>query len=72
MGKTEVQTLLRRIKSMVEQKSSYNLGTSMTDYTSAGPIENVLYFPVHEGKGAVTAAQIGGDVNVGDLIDLDY
>ena len=72
MGKNEVQTLLRRIKSMVEQKSSYNLGTSMTDYTSTGPVENVLYFPVHEGKGRVETSQIGGDVNVGDLIDLDY
>lgn len=72
MGKNEVQTLLRRIKSMIEQKSSYNLGTSMTDYTSTGPVENVLYFPVHEGKGRVETSQIGGDVNVGDLIDLDY
>ena len=72
MGKNEVQTLLRRIKSMVEQKSSYNLGTSMTDYTSTGPVENILYFPVHEGKGRVETSQIGGDVNVGDLIDLDY
>ena len=72
MGKNEVQVLLRRIKSMIEQKTAYNLGTSMQDYTSPGPIENVLYFPVHEGKGAVTASQIGGDVNVGDLIDLDY
>lgn len=72
MGKNEVQVLLRRIKSMVEQKSSYNLGTSMTDYTNTGPIENILYFPVHEGKGAVSTAQIGGDVNVGDLVDLDY
>ena len=72
MGKTEVQTLLRRIKSMVEQKSAYNLGTSMQDYTNTGPVENVLYFPVHEGKGRVEASQIGGDVNVGDLIDLDY
>lgn len=72
MGKTEVQTLLRRIKAMVEQKSAYNLGTSMQDYTNTGPIENVLYFPVHEGKGRVETSQIGGDVNVGDLIDLDY
>ena len=72
MGKNEVQTLLRRIKSLVEQKSSYNLGTSMTDYTSTGPVENILYFPVHEGKGRVETSQIGGDVNVGDLIDLDY
>lgn len=72
MGKNEVQVLLRRIKTMIEQKTAYNLGTSMQDYTNPGPIENVLYFPVHEGKGRVEASQIGGDVNVGDLVDLDY
>ena len=72
MGKTEVQTLLRRIKGLIEQKSAYNVNRSLQDYMSPGPMENVLYFPVHEGKGAVTAAQIGGDVNVGDLTDLDY
>lgn len=72
MGKTEVQTLLRRIKTLVEQKSAYNLNTSMQDYVNPGPAENILYFPTHDGKGAVSTAQIGGDVDVGDLNDLDY
>ena len=72
MGKNEVQTLLHRIKSLIEQKSAYNVGLSIKDYTSPGPIENVLYFPTHEGKGAVSTDQIGGDVNVGELTDLDY
>ena len=72
MGKTEVQTLLRRIKVMVEQKTAYNVNTSMQDYVNSAPAENILYFPTHDGKGAVTTAQIGGDVEVGDLNDLDY
>ena len=72
MGKTEAQTLLRRIKTMVEQKSAYNLNTSMQDYVNPGPTENILYFPVHNGIGAVSTAQIGGDVEVGNLNDLDY
>jgi len=72
MGKTEVQTLLHRIKSLVEQKTAYNSGLSMKDYVSAGPIENVLYFPTHNGQGAVTTSQIGGDVDQGQLTDLDY
>lgn len=72
MGKTEVQTLLRRIKILVEQKSAYNLNSSLKDYVNPGPAENILYFPTHDGKGAVTTAQIGGDVEVGDLNDLDY
>ena len=72
MGKTEVQTLLRRIKVMVEQKSAYNINTSMQDYVNPSPAENILYFPTHNGVGAVSTAQIGGDVEVGDLNDLDY
>ena len=72
MGKTEVQTLLRRIKTLIEQKTSYNVNSSIQEYTNPGPIENVLYFPTHDGKGQVTTDQIGGDVNVGDLIDLNY
>ena len=72
MGKTEVQTLLRRIKILVEQKSAYNLGNSFKDYVNPGPAENILYFPTHDGKGAVSTAQIGGDVEVGDLNDLNY
>ena len=72
MGKTEAQTLLRRIKTMVEQKSAYSTNTSMQDYVNPAPAENILYFPTHNGVGAVSTAQIGGDVEVGDLNDLDY
>lgn len=72
MGKTQVETLLRRVKTMIEQKTSYNIGTSMQEYPSASPVENILYFPTHDGKGNVTTDQIGGDVDVGELTDLDY
>lgn len=72
MEKTEVRTLLARIKSMIEQKSAIKTDTSIQEYLNPGPIENTIYVPVHEGKGAITTSQIGGDVNVGDLTDLDY
>jgi hypothetical protein len=72
MEKTEVRTLLARIKSMIEQKSAIKTDTSIQEYLNPGPIENTIYVPVHEGKGAITTSQIGGDVNVGDLSDLDY
>jgi len=72
MEKNDVRTLLQRIKAMVEQKSSLNVNNSYENYTNPGPIENVIYVPTHEGKGALTTGQIGGDVNVGDLVDLDY
>jgi len=72
MEKNDVQKLLQRIKQMIEQKSAINVNNSYNDYTNPGPIENVIYIPTHDGKGAITTGQIGGDVNVGDLVDLDY
>lgn len=72
MEKNDVRNLLQRIKQMVEQKSAINIGTSLQEYTNPGPIENVIYMPTHEGIGALTTSQIGGDVEVGDLNDLDY
>jgi len=45
---------------MIEQKSAINVGTSYEDYTNPGPIENIIYVPTHDGKGAITAADIGG------------
>ena len=44
----------------------------MSEYTNPGPVENNVYVPTHDGKGAITTTQVGGDVNVGDLVDLDY
>ena len=35
-------------------------------------IENNIYIPTHEGIGAITTSQIGGDVDVKSLADLDY
>ena len=72
MEKNDVQKLLHRIKQMIEQKSSLSKSISYENYTNPGPVENVIYIPTHDGKGAVTTGQIGGDVNVGDLVDLDY
>lgn len=72
MESSEVKKLLQRIKMMIEQKSAIKQGTSLTEYTNPGPIENTVYMPVHEGKGAINTQQVGGDVDVGDLTDLDY
>ena len=63
---------MNRIKGMIEQKSSINTGKSIQEYTNPGPMENVIYVPTHEGKGAITTSSIGGDVEVGNLDDLDY
>lgn len=72
MEKNDVQKLLHRVKQMIEQRSSLSKNLSYENYTNPGPVENVIYVPTHDGKGALTTGQIGGDVNVGDLVDLDY
>lgn len=72
MEKSQVRNLMNRIKGMIEQKSSINTNASIKEYTNPGPMENVIYVPTHEGKGAITTSSIGGDVEVGNLDDLGY
>ena len=72
MPKERVGPHLQRIKTLVEQKSSINEGTSMSEYTNPGAMENNIYVPTHNGVGAIQTQQIGGDVNIRDIADIDY
>lgn len=72
MEKSQVQQRLTRIKSMIEQKAAIKSGEGMSEYTDPGPVENIIYLPVNGEKGNITQTTIGGDVNVGDLVDLEY
>lgn len=72
MPKEMVGPHLSRIKSLMEQKAAINTNKTMNEYTNPGPVENLLYIPTHGGVGAITTDQVGGDVNVGQLSDLEY
>jgi hypothetical protein len=72
MPKEQVQQTLRRVKGMLEQKSSLNVGNSMTEYNNPGPMENNIYFATHGGQGNITIEAVGGDVDVKNLADLDW
>ena len=72
MPKESVQPLLQRVKALIEQKSAINAGQSMTEYTNPGPVENNIYIPTNDGKGAITTNELGGNTEVGKLADLDY
>lgn len=72
MPKEQIATTLQSVKSMVEQKSAINTGVSMTSYTDPGPIENNVFMATHGGVGSITTTQIGGDVDVKSLVDLEY
>lgn len=71
--KTEVESLLHRVKSLIEQGIAYNkLNGTVSSYNSPGPMENMIYVPTKEGKGAITVQTLGGDVNIKDIADIDY
>lgn len=72
MPKEKVQLQLQKVKQLIEQKTAIKESKSMSEYTDPGPIENNVYVPTHNGIGAITTTQVGGDVDVKSLADLDY
>lgn len=72
MPKEQVQPHLQGVKRLFEQSESIISGKSMSEYTNPGPIENNVYIPTRDGKGAINIQQVGGDVDVKGLADLDY
>ena len=73
MPKNEANLLVQRVKSLMEQKMAINTETgSARSYNSPGPVENIVYIPTKGGKGAINQVTIGGDINVKDIVDIDY
>lgn len=72
MPKEKVGPTLQRVKTLVEQKSSIDTSNRMTEYTNPGAMENNVYVPTRNGLGAISIQQLGGDVNVRDIADIDY
>lgn len=72
MPKEDVRGYLRGIKELMEQKSTLNTENNMSEYTNPGPIENNVYIPKHGEQGMISTQEIGGDVNVGKMADIDY
>ena len=71
MPKEMVGPHMQMIKSLIEQKAAINAATSISEYTNPGPIENNIYVPVHGEMGNINIQTIGGDVDIGQLTDLD-
>lgn len=72
MSKESVGPHLTGIKQLIEQKSALDVGNSLNEYTNPGPVINNVYVPTRNGQGAITTTQVGGDVDVKGLADLDY
>lgn len=72
MPKEDVRGYLAGIKQLMEQKTALDSGNAMSEYTNPGPIENNIYVPTKNGQGVISTSEVGGDVNVGQLPDIDY
>lgn len=73
MPKNQVSLILRKLKDMMEQKFIINKNTSEVRSTvNGGPLENIIYIPTRNGKGAITAQTLGGDVDVKSIADIEY
>lgn len=72
MPKEQVQQTLRRVKELFEQRSAYQEGRSMSEYTNPGPVENFIYYPTHNGQGAISVEAVGGDYDPKQLTDLEW
>lgn len=73
MPKPQARELLKRVKNLIEQKNfmDKDAGT-FSSMASPGPIDNIIYIPTHDGKGTITASNLGGDVDVKSIADIDY
>lgn len=72
MPKENVQPHLMNIKQLIEQKAAFSVGNNMNEYSNPGPIVNNIYIPTRNNQGVLSTQQIGGDVNIGELVDLNY
>lgn len=71
--KSQISNILKRLKQMMEQRNMLDKDKgTFKSQASPGPIDNIIYVPTRNGKGAVSASNIGGDVDVRSIVDLDY
>lgn len=63
---------LQEIKNQIEQQLIMNkqAGT-LQSRAGCQPIENIIYTTTKNGKGTISTVNIGGDVDIGDLADVD-
>lgn len=73
MPKSQVTQLIKRLKDKIEQKNIMDKSEGKFKSQAApGPIENIIYTPKHDGKGEITMSNIGGDIDVKSIADIDY
>ena len=57
----------------MEHKLAANTNTgSASSYADPGPLEKIVYTVTRDGKGVINLETLGGDVNIRDIVDLDW
>ena len=65
--------MIRELKTAVSSKQSINVSTEVFSSKSSPILTGgSVYFPVRNGQGAVNVQEVGGEVNVSALADIDY
>ena len=65
--------MIRELKTAVSSKQSINVSTEVFSSKSSPILTGGnVYFPTRNGQGAVTVQEVGGEVNVSALADIDY
>ena len=72
MPVNQVTNVTSKVKNLIENKASLDVGKNMSEFTNPGPVENVIIIPTRNGKGALTINQIGGEVDPKQLTDLNW
>ena len=65
--------MMNELKRAVSSKQSINVSTEVFSSRSSPILTGGnVYFPTRNGQGAVTVQEVGGEVNVSALADIDY
>ena len=71
--KSQISNILKRLKQMMEQRNMLDKSKgTFKSQASPGPVDNIIYVPTRNGKGTISTSNIGGDVDVRSIVDLDY
>ena len=69
----EERRLLDQLKRQMEHKLAQNTNTgSASSYADPGPLEKIVYTLTRKGNGEIKLETLGGDVNIRDIVDLDW
>lgn len=72
MPESQKRKKLQLIKDQIEQQLELNKNAgTIQSRAGAQPIENIIYTSTKDGKGAISTVNIGGDVDIGNLDDVN-